>query len=113
MAFTFNRSLTGYFEWKLMELLYRYSENQHVLRGIHYLDLTLVDPENSVVIYKQLKDIQFVTLLQQNMLQRLMIRVDNVRIILNSQDGGVVCWVETYSETGPKLFYPTVITLFN
>lgn len=54
MAFTFNRTLTGYFEWKLMELLYRYSENQHVLRGIHYLDLTLVDPENSVVIYTKL-----------------------------------------------------------
>lgn len=113
MAFTFNRSLTGYFDRQILELLYQCSENQHVSQGIHYLDLTLVDPENSVVVYKQLKDIQFVTLLKENTLERLMIRVDNMRITLVAQDEGIVCWVETYQESGTKLFYPTVITLFN
>ena len=86
MAFTFNRSLTGYFDRQLLELLYQHSENQHVLQGIHYLDLTLVDPENSVVVYKQLKDIQFVTLLKENTLKRLMIRVDNIRITVVAQE---------------------------
>ena len=77
------------------------------------MDLTLVDPENSVVIYKQLKDIQFVTLLKENTLERLLIRVDNIRITLVTQDEGIICWLETYRESGTKLFYPTVITLFN
>lgn len=113
MAFTFNRSLTGYFDKQILELLYQYSENQHVLQGIHYLDLTLVDPENSVVVYKQLKDIQFVTVLKENTLERLIIRIDDIRITLVMQNEGIVCWVETFGKTNIKLFYPTVITLFN
>lgn len=115
MSYSFTRDTKGCFNSFLGDIVYNCSQLKEVARSANYLDLTLVDEDNSVVIYKQLQDVQFLIEMQECVPKRIAIKVDNILVTFEMVMPGreVLCRVETFKEDQHKVFYPSLITIFN
>lgn len=115
MAYNFVRNSYGYFDKQLFETMWWYAENQCWLGTSRYLDLTLVDMENNVVIYKPVKDIQFLLYKKDEQPDSLVLRIEHIKVTFLRADNydNYICLVESTKQPPTQCFYPTLITLFN
>lgn len=115
MSYSFTRTREGTFDKKLGEILCNYFQMKERALIAQYVDITLVDEENSVVIYKQLQDIQFYIQMEQEKVRIIGMKVGNIRITYEIEDREqhVYCRVETEKNGMKIVFYPTLITVFN
>ena len=99
----------------LGDILYNYSQLKEVAKAANYLDITLVDEENSIIIYKQLQDVQFYIDMEYNSLKRIIIKVEHIMVLFENllPTREFACKVETVKDNSKKVFYPTLITVFN
>lgn len=115
MSYSFTRNREGSFNSFLGDIIYNYSQLKEVANSANYLDLTLVDEDNSVVIYKQLQDVQFCIEMDICTPRRIAIKVDSILVTFEIMETTreVLCRVETFKENQRKVFYPSLITIFN
>ena len=115
MSYSFTRNSKGTFNVLLGDIIYNYSQLKQEATSANYLDITLVDEDNNVVIYKQLQDVQFYIELDQYLPIRIALKVETVTITfeMKSVNRDVLCRVETEKNGNHKIFYPTLITVFN
>lgn len=115
MAYNFHRTSYGVFDELLLEIMYGYALKRNTVLGNMFLDLTLVDEENSVLIYTSLQKIQFIVEMNQKEMRpwKIGLRIETTLIVFERQEGkGVACMVETQKQNQKKTFYPSIITVF-
>lgn len=117
MAYTFKCTQPGYFNSMILDLIYEYCSLQNQKKGEIYMDLTLCNKDNNLVVFTNIKNVKFQNTLDEYGLLpiKIIVIIENNKLYFTRMENSVYVVVENYNRDRPnmipKVFIPTIITI--